>query len=158
MSIALIFIHEDICNQAYCVSLSNTVYCVGGYDPLTHGGYGAVDDYAPYPHLVSTATPDYSRNASRQDYNPDRRRDHHLGLYTHLFVHLDFTIIPTKKINIIKFSILPTNCKILKISKNVLKRGFFWCKRFGGFLGAEEVFGRYSIFRVFCRSEEWSVF
>uniref|UniRef100_A0A1B6H4Y3 Uncharacterized protein n=3 Tax=Proconiini TaxID=565685 RepID=A0A1B6H4Y3_9HEMI len=51
-----------------------------GYDPLTHGGYGAVDDYAPYPHLVTSASPDYSRNASRQDYTPDkcRRREHHL--------------------------------------------------------------------------------
>lgn len=40
-----------------------------------------MDDYAPYPHLVTSASPDYSRNASRQDYNPDkcRRRDHHLG-------------------------------------------------------------------------------
>lgn len=55
----------------------------GGYDPLTHGGYGTVDDYAPYPHLVPSASPDYSRtsnNPSRQDYTPDkgRRRDHHL--------------------------------------------------------------------------------
>ncbi|XP_054261719.1 hemicentin-1 isoform X2 [Macrosteles quadrilineatus] len=52
----------------------------GGYDPLTHGGYGAVDDYAPYPHLVTSASPDYSRNASRQDYTPDklRRREHHM--------------------------------------------------------------------------------
>lgn len=56
----------------------------GGYDPLTHGGYGAVDDYAPYPHLVPSASPDYSRNSnnpSRQDYTPDkaRRREHHIG-------------------------------------------------------------------------------
>ncbi|XP_075224340.1 hemicentin protein echinoid isoform X2 [Lycorma delicatula] len=55
----------------------------GGYDPLTHGGYGAVDDYAPYPHLVPSASPDYSRNSnnpSRQDYTPDksRRREHHI--------------------------------------------------------------------------------
>lgn len=57
------------------------VLLTAGYDPLTHGGYGAVDDYAPYPHLVTSASPDYSRNASRQDYTPDkcRRRDHHLG-------------------------------------------------------------------------------
>lgn len=26
----------------------------GGYDPLTHGGYGTVDDYATYPHLATT--------------------------------------------------------------------------------------------------------
>ncbi|XP_039283804.1 hemicentin-1 isoform X1 [Nilaparvata lugens] len=55
----------------------------GGYDPLTHGGYGTVDDYAPYPHLVPSATPDYGRNSnnpSRQDYASDksRRRDHHI--------------------------------------------------------------------------------
>jgi len=67
-----------------------------GYDPLTHGGYGAVDDYAPYPHL--TATPSQvgdeyhnlrnSQNPSRQDYcsdpyasvqKPKKRVDQHLG-------------------------------------------------------------------------------
>ncbi|XP_050321107.1 muscle M-line assembly protein unc-89 isoform X1 [Bactrocera neohumeralis] len=66
-----------------------------GYDPLTHGGYGAVDDYAPYPHL--TATPSQhgdeyhnlrnSQNPSRQDYcsdpyasvqKPKKRVDQHL--------------------------------------------------------------------------------
>lgn len=69
-----------------------------GYDPLTHGGYGAVDDYAPYPHL--TATPSQvgdeyhnlrnSQNPSRQDYcsdpyasvqKPKKRVDQHLGEY-----------------------------------------------------------------------------
>ncbi|XP_022231251.2 Down syndrome cell adhesion molecule-like protein Dscam2 isoform X2 [Drosophila obscura] len=67
-----------------------------GYDPLTHGGYGAVDDYAPYPHL--TATPSQvgdeyhnlrnSQNPSRQDYcsdpyasvqKPKKRVDQHLA-------------------------------------------------------------------------------
>lgn len=67
-----------------------------GYDPLTHGGYGGVDDYAPYPQL--TATPSQhgdeyhnlrnSQNPSRQDYcsdpyasvqKPKKRVDQHLG-------------------------------------------------------------------------------
>ncbi|XP_066903538.1 contactin-2 isoform X3 [Halyomorpha halys] len=50
----------------------------GVYDPLTHGGYGGVDDYAPYPHLLPPATPDYSRsnNPSRQEYPQDRQ--HHI--------------------------------------------------------------------------------
>ncbi|KAM7353535.1 hemicentin protein echinoid isoform 1-T2 [Cochliomyia hominivorax] len=66
-----------------------------GYDPLTHGGYGGVDDYAPYPQL--TATPSQhgdeyhnlrnSQNPSRQDYcsdpyasvqKPKKRVDQHL--------------------------------------------------------------------------------
>lgn len=66
-----------------------------GYDPLTHGGYGAVDDYAAYPHL--TATPSQhgdeylnirnTQNPSRQDYcsdpyasvqKPKKRVDQHL--------------------------------------------------------------------------------
>uniref|UniRef100_U5ELA9 Putative echinoid n=1 Tax=Corethrella appendiculata TaxID=1370023 RepID=U5ELA9_9DIPT len=68
-----------------------------GYDPLTHGGYGAVDDYAPYPHLMTTASQhggdDYhhnmrnSQNPSRQDYcsdpyasvhKPKKRLDQHM--------------------------------------------------------------------------------
>ncbi|CAH0770951.1 unnamed protein product [Bemisia tabaci] len=51
----------------------------GGYDPLTHGGYGTVDDYAPYPHLTSQ-TPDYGSNApSRQDYAaPNKAHQGHL--------------------------------------------------------------------------------
>ncbi|ETN66063.1 echinoid [Anopheles darlingi] len=32
-----------------------------GYDPMTHGGYGAVDDYAPYPHMM-TATGNSSQH------------------------------------------------------------------------------------------------
>lgn len=71
-------------SEIYIVLYHFFVFFLGGYDPLTHGGYGAVDDYAPYPHLVPSASPDYSRtsnNPSRQDYTPDkgRRRDHHLG-------------------------------------------------------------------------------
>jgi echinoid len=27
-----------------------------GYDPMTHGGYGTIDDYAPYPHLTTIST------------------------------------------------------------------------------------------------------
>lgn len=52
---------------------------IGGYDPLTHGGYGTVDDYAPYPHLTSQ-TPDYGSNApSRQDYAaPNKAHQGHL--------------------------------------------------------------------------------
>lgn len=69
-----------------------------GYDPMTHGGYGAVDDYAPYPHLMTTASQhggdDYhpnmrtSQNPSRQDYcsdpyasvhKPKKRMDQHMG-------------------------------------------------------------------------------
>ncbi|XP_055680977.1 hemicentin-2-like isoform X1 [Lutzomyia longipalpis] len=66
-----------------------------GYDPLTHGGYGAVDDYAPYPHLTTTPSQhgdDYhnvrnSQNPSRQEYcsdpyaavhKPKKRLDQHL--------------------------------------------------------------------------------
>lgn len=56
----------------------------GVYDPLNHGGYGTVDDYAPYPHLMPSATPDYSRsnNPSRQEYSQDKTlRQHHMGTY-----------------------------------------------------------------------------
>ncbi|KAJ8980190.1 hypothetical protein NQ317_001499, partial [Molorchus minor] len=47
-----------------------------GYDPITHGGYGAVDDYAPYPHITTQSNhgDDYMRNSnnpSRQDYCSD---------------------------------------------------------------------------------------
>jgi echinoid protein len=63
-----------------------------GYDPLTHGGYGTVDDYAPYPHLATPSQhgDDYmrqSQNPSRQDYcsdpyaavhKPKKRLDQHL--------------------------------------------------------------------------------
>lgn len=68
-----------------------------GYDPLAHGAYGTVDDYAPYPHIATTHSQhggdDYhtmrsSQNASRQDYctdpyaavhKPKKRLDQHLG-------------------------------------------------------------------------------
>lgn len=68
-----------------------------GYDPLTHGGYGTVDDYAPYPHLATPSQhggDDYhtmrnSQNPSRQEYcggdpyaavhKPKKRLDQHLG-------------------------------------------------------------------------------
>lgn len=65
------------------------------YDPLTHGGYRVVDDYAPYPHMPQTPSQvdDYhnmrnSQNPSRQDYvsepyaavhKPKKRLDQHLG-------------------------------------------------------------------------------
>ncbi|XP_018335575.1 hemicentin-2 isoform X2 [Agrilus planipennis] len=44
-----------------------------GYDPITHGGYGAIDDYAPYPHITTQSNhgDDYMRNSnnpSRQEY------------------------------------------------------------------------------------------
>lgn len=72
-----------------------------GYDPLTHGGYGAVDDYAPYPHLTTTSQhggDDYhtmrtSQNPSRQDYcsdpyaavhKPKKRLDQHLGKFNEI--------------------------------------------------------------------------
>lgn len=60
-----------------------------GYDPITHGGYGAVDDYAPYPHIAPNGPhPDEymrSTNQSRQEYcndpyaavhKPKKRVDH----------------------------------------------------------------------------------
>lgn len=66
------------------------------YDPLTHGGYRVVDDYAPYPTLQtpSSQVDDYhnmrnSQNPSRQDYSssepyaavhkPKKRLDQHIG-------------------------------------------------------------------------------
>ncbi|XP_071050518.1 cell adhesion molecule Dscam2 isoform X1 [Onthophagus taurus] len=47
-----------------------------GYDPITHGGYGAVDDYAPYTHITTQSNhgDDYMRNSnnpSRQEYCND---------------------------------------------------------------------------------------
>lgn len=53
------------------------------YDPLTHGGYKTIDDYAHYPHLTS-ASPDYSNHTpSHQDFSAvmdkHNRRDHRLG-------------------------------------------------------------------------------
>lgn len=72
-----------------------------GYDPLTHGGYGAVDDYATYPHLATTPSQhmadDYhhqmmgQQTPSRQDYcsdpyaavhKPKKRLDQHMGKFT----------------------------------------------------------------------------
>ncbi|GLH07354.1 Down syndrome cell adhesion molecule-like protein Dscam2 [Gryllus bimaculatus] len=71
-----------------------------GYDPLTHGGYGTVDDYASYPHMGngSPTDTDYhqgqhgSNNPSRQDYSTDpyaavhkskKRIDQHLDSTYH---------------------------------------------------------------------------
>ncbi|XP_063822474.1 hemicentin-2 [Ostrinia nubilalis] len=61
------------------------------YDPMTHGGYGTVEDYAPYQRLPHAApAPDYLRAAqtpSRQDYcsdpyasvhKPKKRMDQHM--------------------------------------------------------------------------------
>jgi len=69
-----------------------------GYDPLTHGGYRVVDDYAAYPHMPQTPSQvdDYhnmrnSQNPSRQDYGsepyaavhkPKKRLDQHMGEYS----------------------------------------------------------------------------
>jgi echinoid protein len=67
-----------------------------GYDPLTHGGYGTVDDYAPYPHITSSpGDMDYQQRPpggsvipQRQDYGsdpyaavhkPKKRMDQHIG-------------------------------------------------------------------------------
>lgn len=66
-----------------------------GYDPITHGGYGAIDDYAPYPHMTHSNQPmadEYnmrgSQNPSRQEYctdpyasvhKPKKRMDQHIG-------------------------------------------------------------------------------
>lgn len=49
------------------------------YDPITHGGYRTLDDYAPYSHLPHAGQPptptDYnmrgSQNPSRQEYCSD---------------------------------------------------------------------------------------
>ncbi|XP_045473454.1 hemicentin-2 [Harmonia axyridis] len=63
-----------------------------GYDPIAHGGYGAVEDYAPYPHITTQSNhgDDYMRssnNPSRQDYcsdpyasvhKPKKRMDQHI--------------------------------------------------------------------------------
>ena len=72
------------------------------YDPLTHGGYGAADDYAPYPHLPAPSqqhcVDEYhntlrSQNPSRQDYcsdpyasvhKPKKRLDQHQQSQQHL--------------------------------------------------------------------------
>lgn len=69
-----------------------------GYDPLAHAGYGAIDDYAPYPHIATHSQhggDDYqtmrtSQNPSRQEYcsdpyaavhKPKKRLDQHLGKF-----------------------------------------------------------------------------
>ncbi|XP_047120499.1 hemicentin-2 [Schistocerca piceifrons] len=60
-----------------------------GYDPLTHGGYGGVDDYAPYPHASATEHEYHgpSNPPRPQDFNNDpyaavhkskKRMDQHL--------------------------------------------------------------------------------
>lgn len=65
-----------------------------GYDPITHGGYGAIDDYAAYPQLGHAGPPDAymraSQNPSRQEYcsdpyasvhKPKKRMDQHIGKF-----------------------------------------------------------------------------
>jgi echinoid len=74
-----------------------------GYDPMTHGGYGTIDDYAPYPHLTTiTSTLPHddayhimgnSDNRSRQELycgdsyasvqKPKKPLDQHLGKLTY---------------------------------------------------------------------------
>lgn len=81
--------------------INNLINFTGGYDPLTHGGYGNMDDYAHYPQLTS-ASPDYSTHShapSRQDYihsghlqpaDKSRRRDPHLGMYQDIYFYETF--------------------------------------------------------------------
>lgn len=75
-----------------------------GYDPMTHGGYGVMDDYAPYPHMTTTSSQnadDYhrnmmnSQNQMRQEYGndpyaavhkPKKRMDQHLGEWGERFL------------------------------------------------------------------------
>ena len=70
-----------------------------GYDPLTHGGYGTVDDYATYPMQQQMLVGDDYHNQmmmaqqppSRQDYCTDpyaavhkpnkKRLDSHMGKF-----------------------------------------------------------------------------
>lgn len=73
-----------------------------GYDPLTHGGYGTVDDYATYPQQMLVGD-DYHNQMmmaqqppSRQDYCTDpyaavhkpnkKRLDSHMGKFNKGFV------------------------------------------------------------------------
>lgn len=65
-----------------------------GYDPIAHGGYGAIDDYAAYPHLTHAGQVNVadtyamrSQNPSRQEYcsdpyasvhKPKKRMDQHI--------------------------------------------------------------------------------
>lgn len=72
-----------------------------GYDPISHGGYGAVDDYAPYPHITTQSNhgDDYMRNSnnpSRQEYcndpyaavlKPKKRIEQHIGELKLLFLN-----------------------------------------------------------------------
>ncbi|XKL61368.1 hypothetical protein PGB90_008425 [Kerria lacca] len=62
--------------------ITDQVNHYGGYDPLTHGGYRTMDDYAHYPQLTS-ASPDYSNHtASHQDFTSivDKRNRRDLRL------------------------------------------------------------------------------
>lgn len=67
-----------------------------GYDPIAHGGYGAIDDYAPYPHITTQSNhgDEYTRNSnnpSRQEYvcndpyaaviKPKKRIEQHIGKF-----------------------------------------------------------------------------
>lgn len=64
-----------------------------GYDPLTHGGYGAVDDYAPYPHMPPQD--DYVRGQRQDPYCQDpyasvcktKKRVDHIGKLTKIFTY-----------------------------------------------------------------------
>jgi echinoid len=63
------------------------------YDPIAHGGYSTMEEYAPYQRLPQPAPVDYmrtSQNPSRQDYcsdpyasvhKPKKRMDQHMGEY-----------------------------------------------------------------------------
>jgi echinoid len=90
-----------------------------GYDPLTHGGYGTVDDYATYPQQMLVGD-DYHNQMmmaqqppSRQDYCTDpyaavhkpnkKRLDSHMGKYIiyklipHLQNHNYFNLYPQNR-------------------------------------------------------------
>ncbi|KAJ8967553.1 hypothetical protein NQ314_002869 [Rhamnusium bicolor] len=53
-----------------------------GYDPITHGGYGAVDDYAPYPHITTQSNhgDDYMRNNPYLEQMEDEKPPQHMSL------------------------------------------------------------------------------
>lgn len=51
-------------------------YC---YDPMTHGGYGALDEYAAYPTLTGHARADYCSDPYASVHKPKKRLDQHIG-------------------------------------------------------------------------------
>lgn len=97
-----------------------------GYDPLTHGGYGTVDDYATYPHLATTPSQqmiadDYhnqmmmgQQTPSRQDYCTDPYAAVHKPNKKRLDPHMG-------KLGMPKFS-RPT----LSVSHSIQFRNFNW--------------------------------